>query len=74
MLSFLDVEKELEAQTFRIDSTHEYYKTSPPRASSVVQSDIQMHSGSDELFRVPFHSQTLPEALVGGVGYLLSSF
>ena len=30
--------------------------------------------GVTALFRVPFHSQTLPEALVGGVGYLLSSF
>ena len=27
MLSFLDDEKEFEAQTFRIDSTHEYFKT-----------------------------------------------
>ena len=27
MLSFLNVEKEFEAQTFRIDSTHEYFKT-----------------------------------------------
>ena len=27
MLSFLNVEKEFEAQTFRIDSTHQYFKT-----------------------------------------------
>ena len=27
MLSFLNTEKEFDAQTFRIDSTHEYFKT-----------------------------------------------
>ena len=34
------------------------------------QRDIKSLLSADELFRVPFHSQTPPEALVGGVGKL----